>query len=109
MDHRPHPFGIGAPFHGIEDLLRAALSADPQAIAAHARQGLDDLFIQPVLARDRLERQAESAPLHLGGVLEQPFVVDGENVVGVPQHVRGVGRHDLRDLVDHVGRRPPPV
>ena len=69
------------------------------------RQGLDDLLVEPVLARDRLEGQAEAAPLQLGGVLEQPLVIDGEDVVGVPQQVRVVGVDDLLDLVHDVARR----
>src|SRR6266571_5100308 len=44
----------------------------------------------------------QSTPLELRRVLEQPLVIDREHVIGVPEQVRRVGRHDVLDLVDDV-------
>ncbi len=86
----------------FQDALRAAFGTDPESVAAHPRQRLDDVFVETVLTRDRLERHVESAAVELRGVLEQPLVVDGEHVVGVPQEVRRVRGDDLLHFVDDV-------
>src|ERR1700674_3321970 len=79
-------FSGDAPFHSIQDALRAALGADPHAKASHFSEGCDNLRTQPVGARNTFKRQLQSPPLKFGGVLKEPTVVNGEDVIGHPSH-----------------------
>ena len=62
-----HLFDLHAALHGVEDLLAAALRADPDAIAAELAQQCGGAFVlQPVGARDGFEGPMNSAALELG-------------------------------------------
>src|SRR6185295_13466820 len=105
-----HLLGRDPPLHGVEDALAAALRTDPDAVAAHLRQRGEHLLAHHAVgARNGFERQPQAAPLQLAGVVEEPAVVDGEDVVGVPDLVRPVAVADVLDLVGHVEPAPPPV
>src|SRR6185436_8299779 len=95
---------------GVEDALAAALRADPDAVAPHLRERRQHLLAHHAVGpRNGLEREAEAAPLQLGGVVEQPAVADGEDVVRVPELVRPPAVADVLDFVGHVLEAPPPV
>jgi bifunctional UDP-N-acetylglucosamine pyrophosphorylase/glucosamine-1-phosphate N-acetyltransferase len=55
-------------------------------------------LVEAVLPGDRLEGDPDAPALQLVRVPEQPAVVDGEHVVGVPQHLRPVALDDRFDL-----------
>ena len=102
-------FGGDAPFHGIQDALRTALGADPHPKATHFGEGFDDLRIQPIGARNALERQLQSAPLEFRGVLKKPAVMNGENVIGHPRHFGLVSIDQPLEFVGHRCRLPAAV
>ena len=105
-----HLLDLHAALHGVEDLLAAALGADPDAIAAELAQLRRGAFVlQAVGARDGFERTMNAAALELGGVAREPGMADGEHVVGVPDLVGIVALDDPLHFIGHVGRAAPPV
>ncbi len=100
-DRRLHlPHGDAA-FHGIEDSLRAAFGADPNTEATKLGEQVDDFVVQAVGAGNALERDAQATASHFRGVLAQPAVVNGEDVVGNPNHIGLIGGEQPLDFIDH--------
>ena len=108
-DGLAHLLDFDAPLHGVENSLRAALRSDPHAEAAELSQRVRHARVEAVGARDALEGNAQAAALHLGGVFDHPAVVDGEDVVRHPGHVRLVSSHEPLELVYDGARLPAAV
>ena len=92
---------LDAAIHGVEDSLGAAFGADPDAEAAEFGEKVEHLCVESIGAGDAFEGNAQAAAAHLGGIVANPFVVDGEDVVGDPDHVGGVGLKQPLDLIDN--------
>ena len=60
--------------------------------------------VQAIGARDALERNAQAAALHLRGILIQPAVVNGEDVVGEPELLGLVAVEDPLHFIHHADR-----
>src|SRR5690606_18731977 len=88
--------------HGIQNGLRAALGADPQPVAAHFGQRVDNLLIEPVGAADAFKGQTDAPLLQLPGIALEPAVSDGQNIVSVPQLVWVVALLNPGDFIGDV-------
>jgi hypothetical protein len=94
-------FDLDSAIHGIENALRSAFRTDPDAKAAQLGEQIEHLGVEAICARDALEGDAQAARAHLRGILAKPFVVDGEHIVGNPDHVWRVCVHQPFHFVNH--------
>src|SRR3954453_2250791 len=62
--------------HGIENALRTALGADPDAHASELGENRCDRFIDPVGPRNAFERNPQTAAIHLRRVFADPPMMD---------------------------------
>src|ERR1700722_6470259 len=79
-----------AALHGVENPLRTAFRSDPDSHAAKIPQRISDALINSVGTRDAFKRNANATPLEFHCIFEQPSGMNGEYVVGDPEHVRAV-------------------
>ena len=80
-----HVRNIRFALHAVQNALRAALRTNPEAIAAHFRQGVDHILVQAVRAADALKWQAQAPLLQLRVIGEKPARVDGQYVISIPE------------------------
>src|SRR5262249_24412711 len=92
--------------HGIQDPLRSTFRADPDTEAAEFGQRIRHAGVQTIGARYALEGDPKPASLHLGGIFEDPAMVDREHVVSHPEHFGRVAAHDPLDFIRYAARRP---
>ena len=74
------------PFHGVQNSLRPALGADPDAEASNFGQRFYDSGIETIRPRNALEWNTQSASFEFRRVLKEPAVMDGEYVIGHPNN-----------------------
>src|SRR5580704_7329655 len=98
-----------AALHRIQHPLRPALRADPDAEAAHLRECGGYRRAETVRARDALKRHANAAALHLRRVSQRPAGMNGEDIVGVPQHVRLITFENPLGFIRHRCDGSPPM
>src|SRR5215831_16151885 len=96
-----HLLHSNSALHGVEDSLRAALRADPNAEASHLSQGLNNLQIQAVGSRNAFKRQFHAAAFEFGGILKEPSMMNRENVVGHPRHLRLIAVNEPLELIGY--------
>jgi len=88
-----------AALHRVEDFLRAAFGADPDAEAAEVGECVGDGRVHAVGPSDAFERDAKVARAHFCGELLDPAGVDGEDVVGDPELIGVIAVANPEDLV----------
>ena len=100
LDGGLHLFDGHASFHSVQNLLRAALAANPQPKASQLRQQIGRFGVQTIGSRNAFEGNMQAALSHLSGVGAQPPVMNGEHIVGNPHHVRLIMVQQPFDFVD---------
>src|SRR5262249_13171941 len=93
-------FNGDATLHCIQYALGAAFGTDPDPKTSKLRKEVGHMSIQSIGARNALERNLETASLHFCSKFSEPTVMDGENVIGNPKHVRTITVQYPFELID---------
>jgi len=72
---------LDAAIHGVKNPLGAAFRSDPDAEAAEFGEEVEHLGVETIGPGDAFERNAKATAAHLCGIVTNPFVIDGEDVI----------------------------
>src|SRR5579871_609754 len=105
-----HLFHGDTPLHRVQNTLATALRSYPNAITAHLRQGFQDIILHhPVSPRNGLKRKHEVATFEFASIVEQPSMIHGKDIIGIPHLVRIERFLYMSDFVHTIHITSPPM